>query len=163
MHRLRQLVYRFEDGLLAAAMLAMVVLAGLQVVLRSGFDESVTWIEPALRALVLWIGMLGAITASRSGRHIHIDVLTRIAPPAWRHRLEFLACAFTTAVCVLITWHGVRFVHLELEFPATAFAGMPSWAVALIVPAAFGLIGLRYALAAAELMRGREAFPDRSP
>lgn len=162
-HRLRRLVYRFEDGLLAAAMLAMVVLAGLQVVLRSGFDEGVTWIEPALRALVLWIGMLGAITASRSGRHIHIDILTRVTPPAWRHRLEIVACVFTAAVCALIAWHGVRFVRLELEFAAAAFAGIPSWAVALILPAAFGLISLRYGLAAIELIRGREAFPDRSP
>lgn len=162
-HRLRHLVYRFEDGLLAAAMLTMVVLAGLQIVLRAGFDGGLTWIEPALRVLVLWIGMLGAITASRSGRHIHIDILTRTVPPAWRHRLEIVACVFTAAVCFLITWHAGRFVRLELEFPATAFAGVPTWAVALILPVAFGLIGLRYALAAVELVRGREAFPDRSP
>lgn len=141
----------------------MVALAGLQIVLRAGFDSGLGWIEPALRALVLWVGMLGAITASRSGRHIHIDILTRIVSPAWHHRLEILACGFTAAVCALIAWHGARFVRLELEFPAIAFAGIPSWAVALILPVAFGLIGLRYALAAIELLRGREAFPDRSP
>jgi TRAP-type C4-dicarboxylate transport system permease small subunit len=161
--RLQAMVRRTEDGLLATAVLAMVALAALQIVLRAGFDGGLAWIEPALRALVLWIGMLGAITASRSGRHIHIDILTRIVSPAWHHRLEILACVFTAAVCALIAWHGIRFVRLELEFPAAAFAGIPSWAVALILPVAFGLIGLRYALAAAELLRGREAFPDRSP
>lgn len=161
--RLQTLVRRTEDGLLAVAVLTMVALAGLQIVLRAGFDGGLTWIEPALRALVLWVGMLGAITASRSGRHIHIDLLIRLVPPAWHHRLETLACVFTAAVCALIAWHGIRFVQLELDFPAAVIAGVPSWAVALILPVAFGLIGLRYALAAIELLRGREAFPDRSP
>lgn len=160
--RLQQVLYRLEDGLLATTVLAMVVLAGLQVVLR-GFDGGIVWIEPALRALVLWIGMLGAITASRSGRHIRIDLLTRTATTGWRHRLQALGYLFTTGVCALIAVHAARFVALELEFPTTAFAGIPSWAVVLILPVAFTLIGLRYALAAIDLVRGREPFPDEPP
>ena len=160
--RLQRLLHRFEDGLLAAAVLAMVALAGLQIVLRL-LDGGLSWIEPALRALVLWIGMLGAITASRSGRHIRIDLVTRAVPPAWRHRLQALGHAFTTVVCALIAFHGARFVALELEFPSTAFAGIPSWAVVAVLPVAFVLIGLRYALAALALIRGREPFPDEPP
>jgi len=83
--RLQHLLHRLEDGLLAVAVLVMVALAGLQIVLRL-FDGGLSWIEPALRVLVLWIGMLGAVTASHSGRHIRIDLLTRVVPPAWRIR-----------------------------------------------------------------------------
>ena len=160
--RLQRRLHRLEDGLLATAVLAMVALAGLQIGLRL-FGGGMSWIEPALRALVLWIGMLGAITASRSGRHIRIDVLTRAVAPHWRQRLQVLGYAFTTGVCALIAYHAARFVALELEFPTAAFAGIPSWVVVLILPAAFALIGLRYALAAIDLVRGREPFPDEPP
>lgn len=160
---LQRLVHRLEDGLLAVAVVAMVALAGLQIVLRAGFDGGLTWIEPALRALVLWIGMLGAVTASRSGRHIRIDLLTRLLDPRRRHWLQAIGYGFTTAVCAGIAWHAGRFVRLELEFPVNAFAGVPSWAVALVLPLAFGLIGLRYLLATVALCRGREPFPDEPP
>lgn len=161
--RLQRLTRRVEDGVLAATVLLMVGLAGLQIVLRTGFDDGITWIEPALRTLVLWIGMLGAVTASRSGQHIRIDLLTRVVPRAWRQRLQVAACGFTVAVCGLIAWHCARFVQLELQYPTIAFADIPTWAVALILPLAFALIGTRYALATVALARGREPFDEQPP
>ena len=156
--RLRAALHRTEDGLLVVAVLAMVILAALQIVLRNAFGTGLIWIEPMLRALVLWIGLLGAVAASRGGRHIAIDILTRALPDRWRRRLQGAACAFTTLVCAAIAAHGVRYVLLEHEFDGTAFAGVPTWAVVTIIPLAFGLIGLRYALFALGFFRGRDPF-----
>lgn len=161
--QLQGIARRVEDGLLAATVLLMVLLAGLQIVLRAGFEGGIAWIEPALRTLVLWIGLLGAVTASRSGQHIRIDLLTRVISPARRRQLQVVACSFTTAVCVLLGWHSARFVHLEMQYPTTAFAGIPTWAAALILPLAFALIALRYALATAAVLCGREPFEEQPP
>lgn len=161
--RLQRLTRRIEDGVLATAVLVMVLLAGLQIVLRTGFDEGLIWIEPALRALVLWIGMLGAVTASRTGQHIRIDLLTRLVSRVWRQRLQMVAYGFTVAVCLLVGWHAARFVRLELQYPTEAFAGVPTWAVALALPVAFGLIAVRYALATAAVVRGQEPFDEQPP
>lgn len=161
--RLQKLARGLEDGLLAATVLVMVALAGLQIVLRAGFDGGIVWIEPALRVLVLWIGLLGAVTASRSGQHIRIDLLTRVVSRSWRQRLQILAYGFTVVVCALVGWHSARFVGLEFEYPAVAFAGIPTWLAALILPVAFGLIGLRYALATLALIRGQEPFDEQPP
>lgn len=160
---LQRAIRRLEDGLLGVTVLVMVVLAGLQIVLRSGFDGGISWIEPALRTLVLWIGLLGAITASRSGQHIRIDLLTRVASRDWRRRLQVVAYAFTTAVCAAIAWHCARFIGLELQYPTIAFAGVPTWAAALILPVAFALVGLRYAIATVALARGLEPFDEPPP
>jgi len=161
--RVQRIARHIEDGLLAATVLLMVLLAGLQIVLRVGFEGGVAWIDPALRTLVLWVGLLGAVTASRNGRHIRIDLLTRVISPAWRQRLQFVAYAFTATVCALLAWHTARFVHLELQYPTTAFAGIPTWAAALILPLAFALIALRYALATTAVLRGREPFEEPPP
>ena len=57
-----------------------VVLAALQIVLRYGFDSGIAWADPLLRVLVLWLGLLGALAATRDRRHITIDVLSRMLP-----------------------------------------------------------------------------------
>lgn len=156
--RALRLLHAVEDGLLVAAVAAMVGLAGLQIVLRNGFGTGLFWIEPLLRALVLWIGMLGAVTASRTGQHITIDILTRALPPRWRLPLRAAACAFTALVCAALAWQGARYVMLEYGFSGTAFANVPTWAVVTVIPVTFGLIGLRYAIFSVSFLRGREPF-----
>ena len=155
-----RLLRGLEDGVLVAAVAAMVGLAGLQIVLRGVFDGGLLWIEPLLRSLVLWIAMLGALVASRSGQHIAIDVVTAHLPGPWRRPLRAAACAFTAAVCAALAWHSGRYTALEHEFAETAFAGVPAWTVVAVLPVAFALIGLRYALFALAFARGREPFGD---
>ena len=144
--RLRLGLHLTENGLLVVAVLTMVVLAALQIVLRNLLGVGQIWIEPVLRSLVLWIGLLGAVTASRDGSHIAIDILTRALPARWRRRMQVLACLFTALVCAAITWHAVRYVPLEYEFAGPAFARVPTWAVVTLLPLAFGLSRLRYPL-----------------
>src|SRR5690606_32189096 len=94
-----------EDALLVGVFLAMLLLAGAQIVMRNFFGTGLAWIDPLLRILVLWVGMLGAVVATREDRHINIDVLSRFAPPAvlpWLKRVVALA---TTMVCALLAWH----------------------------------------------------------
>jgi len=153
-------LHQLEDGLLVLAVVVMVAMAGLQIVLRDGFGTGLIWIDPMLRMLVLWIGMLGALVASRRGRHIGIDVLTRALPPAWRLPARGVACAFTAAVCGLLAWEAARYVGLEYGFSGTAFGDVPTWAVVTILPLAFGLIGVRYALFAVGFLRGHEPIGD---
>jgi TRAP-type C4-dicarboxylate transport system permease small subunit len=152
------ILHRVEDGALVVALVAMVALAGGQIVLRLFFGTGVLWIDPVLRSLVLWIGMLGALVASRSGQHIAIDVVTRALPERWRRRVLAGASAFTTAVCFGFAWHGGRYVALELEFASNAFADVPQWLVVTILPVAFSLIGLRYAIFCIAFAAGHDPF-----
>ena len=45
-----------------------------------------------------------------------------------------------------MAWHSARFVSSEYEYETTAFAGVPAWTCEIVIPFAFGLIALRYAL-----------------
>jgi len=139
-------LHRLEDALLAALLLAMVVLAPLQIVLRDAFDAGISWVDPLLRVLVLWVGMLGALAASRDGRHITIDVLSRLLPDRSRAAAAALTSLFAAAVSGLVAWHAARFVLTEYRFESTAFSGVPAWMLQSILPFAFGMIALRYLL-----------------
>ena len=72
-----QVIARIEDGLLVFMLTAMIILAGLQIIMRNVFQSGFIETDSILRVLVLWVGMIGAVVATRERRHISVDVLTR--------------------------------------------------------------------------------------
>ena len=140
------LLHRLEDGLLALVLGLLVLLAPLQLFLRNFFDAGIGWGDPLLRVLVLWVGMLGALAATRGRRQISIDFLSHLVGERLRSGVGVITSLFTTFVCALVAYHSARFVASEMEYAATAFAGVPAWTCEIVIPVAFGLIALRYAL-----------------
>lgn len=147
--RLLRIVHTVEDLILVGLLLAMVGVAVTQIVLRNGFDGGFLWAETFLRVLVLWIGLAGAMAASRQHRHISIDLIGRFLPPV-AHKVAIVFTAlFTAAVCAALAYYSFDFVKIEYENPSIAFGNVPTWACESIMPIAFTVIGLRYLLLAA--------------
>jgi TRAP-type C4-dicarboxylate transport system permease small subunit len=158
--RLIRIVTWIENALLIALLALMVSLAGAQILLRNLFDMSILDVDQLLRLLVLWVAMLGAVAASREGKHIRVDVLARWLPGRIRAGTQALSDIFTIAVCLVLAWQALRFIRAEAG--VTAFGVLPGWAAELILPAAFALIALRYSLLLAHHVRqglGREEIP----
>jgi TRAP-type C4-dicarboxylate transport system permease small subunit len=154
--RVVRALHRCEDLLLALLLTTMIVLACTQIVLRNVVEMSLLWIDPLLRAMVLWLGLLGAMVASRNNRHIAIDLLTRFAGEAWRRWLVAATSTFTSVVSVLIAVHGARLVQFEYVDRTLAFAGIPVWALEIVIPIAFATIAVRYVVYAFTQWRAAE-------
>ena len=135
-----------EDGLLVVILSSMIILAVSQIVSRNLFGEGIVWIDPLLRTLVLWIGLSGAVVATRFDHHIKIDVFAKYFPVRVRKHIQRFVYLLTFSVCLLIAWHAARFVYSEYEYGTIAFSGIPAWVTALIIPLSFFLIAIRYAL-----------------
>ena len=149
---------RTEDGFLVL-LLALIVLAGTQIVARNVFSAGFAWADGSLRVLVLWVGLAGAMVAAREDRQITIDALTRLTGPRARQGIRTLTALFTAVVCLAVTWHAVRLVQEDRLGGMTAFGSVPVWVCELILPIAFLVIGLRYAVATVGHLRrlGRAA------
>jgi len=141
-----KLIHKIEDGLLATLLIAMLLLASSQIFLRNFLDIGIAWADPLLRIMVLWLGLLGALAASRDNKHITIDVLTRIMPPRARHATRIFTSLFTALVTGIIAYHSVRFVIIEYQAGNIALSGIPAWQFEIIIPIAFSLISLRYVI-----------------
>ena len=139
-------LHRVEDAVLAVLLGAIVLLAPLQIALRELFGTGLAWVDPLLRALVLWVGLLGALAASRDGRQISIDAISRILPARARAAAAALTSLITAGISGLVAYHGARFVHSEFQFESVAFSGIPAWLLESVIPFAFGWIALRYLL-----------------
>ncbi len=75
-----------EDAVLVVILSGMILLAAGQIVLRNFFDIGFIWSDEALRMMVLWLAVAGAVAASRNDKHINIDVLDRFLPGRCKDR-----------------------------------------------------------------------------
>jgi len=145
--RLHQRVTTVENAVLIVLLGIMVVLAGSQILARNLFGIGLPEGDQVVRLLVLWVALLGAVAASRDDRHINIDVLARWLSLRGRLGARLVVDAFTSGVSGLIAWHAARFVAQERAAGTTLLAGaLPAWTGEVIIPAAFGMMALRYAL-----------------
>lgn len=141
-------LHRAEDLFLAALLGSLLLLALLQIGLRLFFETGLSWAEPVSQMGVLWLALLGALGAARSHRHIAIDALPRLLPPFWRRVAWCLSQLAAAAICGLLAWYGWGMVQLEREAPSLFVQGIASWWPMLVFPAGFGLLSLRFAVAA---------------
>lgn len=137
-------LHRAEDALLLLLLAAMIALAGTQILLRNLFDTGFIWIDPALRVMVLWLGMIGATVATRDNKHIRIDLFYKLFERNTHRAIQSLIGQISAWTCLLIAWSGFTWIRFDYEDGVVAFAGIPAWMLEIVVPLSFGLIGLRY-------------------
>jgi TRAP-type C4-dicarboxylate transport system permease small subunit len=151
-----------ETALLALTLGAMIGLATLQIALRNFWGAGLPWADEALRILVLWVTMAGAVAASREQRHVSIDALSRYLPPGARRAGGALVGAFTAVVCFVVAWYSYRFVADSWSADDRVLGGsLPAWTVQLVLPTAFALIGYRYVVAALRQLAGPPSDTER--
>lgn len=139
-------LHRLEDGFLALLLASMIGLAVLQILLRNFGASSLIWIDPLLRIEVLWLGLLGAAAAARSGRHITIDVLEPVLRDPTKARLLRLANLAAAVICALVAWYSLQFVLLEMQYPTSAVLGFSTWHFQTVIPFSFALMATRFLL-----------------
>ena len=139
-----RLVHLIEDSLLISLLIGMIVLASGQIFLRNFFDIGFTWIDPLLRVMVMWTGLIGATVASRDNKHIRIDLIGRYLPRRTNLVLQIFVGLFVSFICMVIGWFAARWVWMDFEDAFPAFAGIPGWWLEIIIPIAFALIAIRY-------------------
>ena len=149
----QQRLHRAEDALLVTLLSLMIGLATTQILLRNLFESGIVWIDPVLRVLVLWLGLLGATVATRNNKHISIDLLSRYVDGNLNRLLQAAVEQVSAWTCLVIAAHGFNWVRLDFVDGLEAFSGIPAWLLEVIVPLSFGLIGLRYLLMSFESAR----------
>jgi len=144
MNRAQLILYRLEDSILIGLLLVMISMTVIQILLRNLLGIGIVWGDVLVRVLVLWIGLLGAMVASRQGNHISIDVITRYLPERAKVAVYCIVDLFTAFICTTVAYYSLRFVMMEFEGGEMIFAKVPVWICEAIIPIALFVIALRY-------------------
>lgn len=152
--RINRAARSLETGLIVVILTGLILLGAAQIVLRNAFSTGFAWGDGLARLAVLWLALLGALAASRDGRHITLGVLTRWLPPRWRIAAQVTADTFGAAVSAALAWVSWRFVSDSREFGDTMLGDVPAWWLQAIMPVAFALIAWQFLAQAVRRVRG---------
>jgi C4-dicarboxylate transporter DctQ subunit len=147
-HRWDETLGRVEKFLVAAMLSVMILLAFLQIILRNVFSTGISWGDPLVRYLVLWVGLIGASLASKEGKHITIEVFSRWFSGHGSRYLKAISCLVSAFICGLLTFAGWTFVQNEAQMGGITFLEIPVWIPQVIIPVTFALMTLRFGFSA---------------
>lgn len=137
-------LHHLEDFLLAAILFSMLMLAITDIAMRLITGGSLIWIPPVLQILVLWLGLLGALLASRSQEHVAIDVISRFVGPLGKKICGISGSLFAALVCSVVAYYSIEFIQTSIEYDDIAFAQVPAWPLQVIIPFTFSLMAVRF-------------------
>jgi TRAP-type C4-dicarboxylate transport system permease small subunit len=143
-----------ETWLIVAILAGLILLGAGQIVLRNFFSIGFAWSDGLARLAVLWLGLLGALAASRDGRHITMGALARWLTPRWRVAAGVTGDWFGAVVSAALAYFAWQFVSDSREFGDTLLGDVPAWWLQSIMPVAFALIALQFVVQSVKRLRG---------
>lgn len=146
LERIDHLIDRVEQILIVLFLSLMILIAFAQIVLRNVFTTGLAWGDPFLRNLVLWVGFIGATLATREGKHINIELVSRWLPSLGKNLIDSFIHLFSFSICGFLAYAALKFIKNEVQMGNMTFGGIPAWIPELILPATFLLMTLRFGL-----------------
>lgn len=80
MRVLKWLDENLEEKIMSTALWGIVVIMGIQVIMRYGFKSSLKWSEEVSRYLFIWMVFIGMSYGVKKGSHMRIDMLEHFFP-----------------------------------------------------------------------------------
>lgn len=133
-----------EEAFIFTALSAMSIIIFLQVVMRYGFQASLSWSEEIARYLFIWLIYIGISYGVKKSAHVEVTALDLVLPEAGRRCLKAVSAVFFLIFSVIIVYYGwlvcMKIMRLGQEAPGT---GIEMWVVYLAVPTGFTLTCFR--------------------
>jgi TRAP-type C4-dicarboxylate transport system permease small subunit len=161
--RVERAARALETWLIVVILGGLILLGAAQIVLRNFFSFGFSWGDGLTRLAVLWLGLLGALAASRDGRHITMGAVARVLPERLKLAAGLFADAFGAAVSAALAWVSWSFIADSREFGDTLLGDVPAWWLQSIMPVAFALIAWQFAMQAIKRWRGTAAVSGLLP
>jgi len=135
-----------ENMALVLLLGALMLLAVAQIALRIFFSFGFIWADELVKLLVLWIALVASVAASRSDRHLRIDVLSHFVAARYARVPRLIVDAFAAFMCGVLAWQSWRYVQLTIEFEDTVLVDLPAWIAYGLLPLSFALMCYRFVL-----------------
>jgi TRAP-type C4-dicarboxylate transport system permease small subunit len=139
----------FESAALVILLGALMILAVGQIVMRVFFNSGFIWADELTKLFVLWIALVASIAASRSNRHLRIDLFSHFVAEKYSRFPRIIVDAFASFMCGVLAWHSWRFVQTTIEFGDTVLVDFPAWIAYSLLPLSFALMSYRFILSSA--------------
>ncbi len=152
----------FEESIMMIFLIGMVVIMGIQVVMRRIFASSLAWPEELTRYLFIWMIGLGMSYSCKKGIHTRIDILEGFFP-VLRKPFLIIDDLFFAAFCIYLMRPAISVIQKLISTWQTSPAMlMPMAFVYLSMLVGFILSLVRIAQKFILLFMGKKPYDKQS-
>jgi C4-dicarboxylate transporter DctQ subunit len=99
---------KFEEGVLAYALLGIAVFTFVETLLRYSISYTFTWFNEVANYTIIFCTYLGASVGVKYGTHFSMEALTEYCPDKVSHLLKTLAYFLSGVMAVLFVYYGTK-------------------------------------------------------
>ena len=143
---LKKILDHFFSWLAILVLVSMLLIVVGQILFRNLFGIHLSLAGEIARQEIIWLTFIGAILTTLSGKHIAIDLLSKIAGYKLQIFLRIILNLSAAIICFFMTWFSIDFVKMEIDFGAMIGDKIPAWIFQIMIPVGFLLMSLSFLL-----------------
>ncbi|MGF1736437.1 TRAP transporter small permease [Photobacterium satsumensis] len=115
-------------------------MVNLEIISRSFFAHSFTWVEETAKYVMVWVAFIGGICASRKSAHPSITTILDRLQGKWRKSLELFVYVISIFTLVSMAKFGFDFAETGKMLRMSTLSDYSMYAAYLAIPV--GCIGM---------------------
>jgi tripartite ATP-independent transporter DctM subunit len=144
MSTLLRRLHAFEDYFMNAIFLVMAALPLAEIVVRKTIGGGIPSSFSIVQHLTLWAGFLGALLASREGRHLQLSTAELLPEGKPREVAHLFAYTVAGGVSALLAAASIKMVMADYGGDQKVVGSIPEWSSEIVMPVTMVLIVLRF-------------------
>jgi tripartite ATP-independent transporter DctM subunit len=133
-----------ERAVVTFLLVAMIALPAASTLARRFLERDLPGSSVLAQHITLWVGFLGAMRATASGRHLGLSTLGAL-PAGWpRQAAHAFGHAVSAAVCAVLAWASAELVRSEWANDAMVALGIRVAWSELVMPLGFAVMAVRF-------------------
>lgn len=142
---MKKILDHFEEILSAGCLLAMTILAFVNVISRFVFKASLSFTDEITTNLFVLLTLAGASLAAKRNAHLGLNLVTDNLSAKWQKRLSIVANLLGVLFTGILVYFGVIMAYNEYRLEQlTAGMQLPEWIFGAFVPFGGILLLLRF-------------------
>ena len=143
---LKSAIEKFFSWFSLFILLGMLLITVGQIFLRNFFGINLNIAAEIARQGVVWLTFTGGILTTLAGKHIAIDLMSRLLHGKIQKILFITVNIIAAAVCSFLTYFSVNFLKFEIEFASKIADKIPAWTFQVIIPIGFAFMAISFLL-----------------
>lgn len=142
---MKKILDHFEEILSAGCLLAMTILAFVNVISRFVFKASLSFTDEITTNLFVLLTLAGASLAAKRNAHLGLNLVTENLSTKWQKSLSIVANLLGVLFTGILVYFGVIMAYNEYRLEQlTAGMQLPEWIFGAFVPFGGSLLLLRF-------------------
>ena len=152
-----KLLTNFENVLVVTSLSFATLLSFVEVVLRYGFQTSITWSSELVIVSIIWAVFIGLPVTLRKGGHIKVDVVVNLLSGKKRGFVIFLATMIGVLFSLFLFFFSVKYTaFLKESGEISITTDIPEYLYFMALPAGGSLLSIRYVQELISVLKGKK-------